>query len=228
MSSRATDQASSETIYRKYPSTPHLPWSPGASADDVWVDTIAQFDGREVVVTEKMDGENTTMYRDHMHARSLDSRHHPSRSWVKALHSQIAHLIPAGWRVCGENLYARHSIAYEGLTSYFVVFSIWDERNVCLSWADTVEWAALLGLEVAPVLWSGVWDARALMQLADELDLTRQEGYVVRDADAFAFEDFTTHIAKWVRPDHVQTDQHWMHGPIIPNGLASDDHAPAS
>lgn len=36
-----------------------------------------------VVITEKMDGENTTLYRDGLHARSLDSRHHPSRNWVK-------------------------------------------------------------------------------------------------------------------------------------------------
>ena len=125
--------------HRKYPRTPHLPWSPGASSDDVWIDTFALFEGSEVVITEKMDGENTTLYADHIHARSLDSRHHPSRSWVKGLHQSIAHLIPAGWRICGENLYARHSVGYEALPSYFMVFSIWDEHNHCLGWEQTVE-----------------------------------------------------------------------------------------
>lgn len=47
------------------------------------------FLGQEVVVTEKIDGENTTMYPDHIHARSLDSNHHPSRNIVKQLHGQV-------------------------------------------------------------------------------------------------------------------------------------------
>lgn len=54
------------------------------------------------------------------------SRYTPSRDWIKALHGQIAHEIPEGWRLCGENLYARHSIAYDALPSYFTLFSIWD------------------------------------------------------------------------------------------------------
>ena len=110
--------------YYKYPRTPHLPWSQGASADDSLLKDSKLFEGQEVVITEKMDGENTTMYPDHIHARSIDSRHHPSRTWVKSLHGSIAHLIPQGWRLCGENLYAQHSIAYEGLKSYFYLFSV--------------------------------------------------------------------------------------------------------
>ena len=43
--------------YKKYPSTPHLPWSPGTTESDVFV-TPSVFEGKEVVVTEKMDGEN--------------------------------------------------------------------------------------------------------------------------------------------------------------------------
>lgn len=63
-----------------YPRTPHLPWSPGASADDVRVADLSGFAGIEVVVTEKLDGENTTLYPDGLHARSLDSAHHPART----------------------------------------------------------------------------------------------------------------------------------------------------
>ena len=207
--------------YKKYPRTPHLPWSPGASGDDVWVDTLGCFDGREVVVTEKMDGENTTMYRDHVHARSIDSRHHPSRSWVKGLHQQIAHLIPRGWRVCGENLYARHSIAYERLPSYFMAFSIWGDEDRALSWEQTVEWAALLGVELVPELWRGRWDEGALRALAEELDTEAHEGYVVRLAQSFGREDFPRSVAKWVRAEHVTTEEHWMFAEVTPNGLAA-------
>jgi len=45
------------------------------------------------------------------------------------------------------------------------------------------------------------------------------EGYVVRRAASFAYEDFQTSVAKWVRPNHIQTDEHWMHKAVIPNGL---------
>jgi len=46
----------------KYPRTPHLPWSPGASSDDVRHLNIDHFKNKQVVVTEKMDGENTSLY----------------------------------------------------------------------------------------------------------------------------------------------------------------------
>jgi hypothetical protein len=179
------------------------------------------FEGQDVVVTEKLDGENTSMYSDHIHARSMDSRHHPSRTWVKALHGSIAHQIPIKWRLCGENLYARHSIAYDELKSYFYLFSIWNEHNHCLSWKDTKEWAALLGLELPPVLYEGTWDEAIIRAIT--LDLSKQEGYVVRTIVGFAYQDFAKHVAKWVRKEHVQTDQHWMHKEVIPNGL-KDSH----
>lgn len=204
--------------YVKYPRTPHLPWSPGASDDDVLLADSFMFAGQDVVITEKLDGENTSMYQDHIHARSLDSRNHPSRAWVKAFHGSIAHLIPDGWRLCGENLYARHSLGYDNLKSYFYLFSLWNEHNVCLSWSETKEWAALLGLELPPVLFEGVWDEQQIQGI--KLDLAKQEGYVVRTAEGFAYQDFQQHVAKWVRKGHVQTDQHWMHAEVVANKLA--------
>ena len=92
------------TAYIKYPKILHLPWSEGVDVNTDLVfaqeDVESSFRGREVIVTEKMDGENCSMYRDHTHARSLDSRHHPSRNWVKRLHASIAHEIPVGLRIC--------------------------------------------------------------------------------------------------------------------------------
>ncbi|GAB7110299.1 hypothetical protein JCM4814A_86140 [Streptomyces phaeofaciens JCM 4814] len=200
-----------------YPRTPHLPWSPGASADDVRVGGLSGFAGREIVVTEKLDGENTTLYADGLHARSVDSAHHPSRAWVKALQGRVGARIPAGWRVCGENMYARHSIPYDALESYFYGFSVWDERDRCLDWDATVRFLRGLGVPVPPVLWRGVCDERALRRL--RVETGRQEGYVVRTVDGFAREDFAGRIAKWVRPGHVTTGTHWMHTAVVENGL---------
>src|SRR5436853_1749667 len=117
----------------KYPRTPPLSWSPGKTSDDDRVlSNTKHFEGKEVVITEKMDGENTNMYTDYLHARSINYRPHASRDWVKKLHSSLAHLIPTDWRLCGENVYARHSLAYENLESYFYLFSIWNDQNICL------------------------------------------------------------------------------------------------
>lgn len=201
-----------------YPRTPHLPWSPGATADDLRVADVTAFAGREVVVTEKLDGENTTLYPDGLHARSLDSAHHPSRAWVKALHGRIAALIPAGWRISGENMFARHALAYADLDSYFYGFSVWDGDR-CLDWDTTVRFTRDLGIPVPAVLWRGVFDEKAIRAL--RLDPARQEGYVVRPVASFDRASFSVDVAKFVRRGHVQTDTHWMHAAVVPNGLGS-------
>ena len=139
-------------LKRKYPRTFHVPWSPGNTKDDKIHQDISFFEGKEIVITEKMDGENTTMMNDCIHARSLDSVDHPSRHWIKALWGKMGYQIPDDWKVCGENLFATHSLHYKNLSTYFLVFSIWDEIDTCLSWDDTVTFSQYLGLEHVPVL----------------------------------------------------------------------------
>jgi len=211
----------------KHPRTFHCPWSLGRTDDDK-THTLKMINWafercREVIVTEKADGENTTIYHGgRTHARSLDSKSHPSRDWLRAFAAQVGHDIPENWRVCGENVYARHSIGYTALPSYFLVFGIYDENNVCLSWDDTVEWCGLLGLEHVPVLYRGPWNVEDVK--ACYTGVSRfggvQEGYVVRDAARFRYEDFWSATAKFVRESHVQTDKHWMQQEVVPNGKA--------
>ena len=209
--------------YVKYQRTFHLPWSPTPSKDDKQLSLIEcrkNFEGRRVVATVKMDGENTTMYSDYIHARSVDSRNHPSRNWVKNFWAQLSGDIPEGWRICGENLFAEHSISYDSLKSFFYGFQIWNERNHCLDWETTKEWFEILGIARVDILYDGAYDERHLMKLHEMLDLNRDEGYVLRVADEFSYGDFRNCVAKWVRPDHIQTTKHWMHGqPIVPNSL---------
>lgn len=203
----------------KYPRTMHMPWSPGVQSDDKVIKTTDQFNGRRVILTEKMDGENTSMYRDGIHARSIDSAHHPSRDWVKRIWSQVAWHIPVGWRVCGENLYARHSIAYDNLESYFYVFSIWNQRT-CFSWDDTVMYAELLKLPLVRVIYDGIYDEKVIRDLCESIDTNRVEGAVLRLADSFDYDEFNQSVMKFVREGHVQTDDHWMHQAIVANKLA--------
>lgn len=201
----------------KYPRTPHLPWSPGASSDDLRIIDTTHFINKTVIVTEKMDGENTSLYSDSSHARSLDSRHHPSRDWLKQWHSTIAHEIPIGWRICGENLYAQHSISYQALRSYFYGFSLWNEDNTCLSWDDTQTWFKRFNIQTPTVLYQGKWQEKNIRRL--RIDPQSVEGYVVRLADSFTYQQFAHSIAKWVRKNHIQTQQHWMQAKTTPNSL---------
>lgn len=208
--------------YFKYPKTLHFPWSPGLQNDDRMMpmeDVLANFSGKEVVVTEKLDGENTSLYRDHIHARSVYSGDHPSRSWVKALHGQIKNNIPENWRICGENVFAHHSIFYSNLETYFYVFGIYNENNICLSWNETVEWCNLLDLIHVPVIFEGIFELPKMMNLHNILDLEKNEGACTRNSNSFHYNDFQKNVAKYVRKGHVQTDQHWMSKPVVKNLL---------
>jgi hypothetical protein len=210
--------------YHKYPRTPHLPWSPGTTSDDRLLENTDQFFGKEVVVTEKIDGENTSMYRDHIHARSMDSLDHPSRTWVKQLHGSIQYDIPEGWRLCGENMFAKHSIHYANLESYFYLFGVYNAENMTLSWDETKEWAKLLGLVTVPELWRGVWDEEKVRPLYTGKSVfgNSGEGYVVRLAGSFPWAEHWNYTAKYVRKGHVQTSQFWMNQPVVRNLLKAD------
>jgi hypothetical protein len=207
----------------KYHRTPHLSWSFGRSEDDIALDSIEHLECLDdVVVTKKLDGENTTLYHDYLHARSLDSKAHPSRDWIKQFHASIKPDIPQDFRICGENLYVKHSIFYDALTTYFYVFAIF-QNDTCLSWDETVEWCKLIGLETVPVLYRGKWNEKAIKACWRGRSVfgKEQEGYVIRNAKSFRFEDSRDNTAKYVRANHVTTNQHWMHDIMTPNWLAA-------
>lgn len=204
----------------KYPRTYHFSFSQGASADDKIVSNDEMFDGMNIVITVKMDGENITVYPDAtFHARSLDSKHCKYHSWLMRRIQDFAYNIPQGYRVCGEYLYAKHSISYDQLQDYFLVFSVWDENNKCLSWNETKEFCDTLGLITVPELYVGKFDLNKVKEIANLAIQNGEEGIVVRNAEGFDYNDFSTNIAKVVRKNHVQTDKHWSKTTIIKNKL---------
>ncbi len=208
----------------------HLHWSPGTTSDDRLLSkekTEEMFVGKQIVVTEKIDGECTSMYRDHIHARSMDSRSHPSQDLGRAIHARVCDDIPEGWRICGEYVYAKHSIFYDKLTAFFYVFSIWDEKNTCLSWDDTKEYADLLNLFVVPELYVGIWDEEKVKACWTGKSTfgEEQEGYVVRVAESFLYPEtpFFETIAKFVRSGWSSgITEHWR-TKWIPNHLDKKD-----
>ena len=201
----------------KYPRTPHLPWSPGMTSDDrvVSQDGIFTLSSSPLVMTEKMDGGNVTLMRDAFYARSTDSGTPRWEKFAKAEWARVAHDIPDGWRVSAESMWARRSVPYEGLDSPVLVFGMWSKTSL-LSWEDTQEWAAILGLSTVPVLGSpdsldsahGLW--------LSQRDERSSEGFVVRDSREFPAEQFPLRVAKWVRANHVRTSAAWRHQSTFP------------
>lgn len=213
----------------KYGRTRHLSVSQGYSNDDKVAsrdEVIKALVGKRVIITEKMDGESSTIYPDGFtHARSVDSRHHDSRTLIKGIAASIGYQLNEGMRVCGENLFAKHSIEYHALPAYFLIYNIWQD-DTCLDWDKTVDWATRLGLLAVPVIFDGIWETEEkAVSLWENYIATlppnqESEGFVVRIADAFERKDFKDCVFKYVRSNHVQSSDHWMSSEMVVNSLS--------
>lgn len=203
-------------MYNKYPRTYHLDFSPGVQSDDKIVNSLDSFYDEEVVVSVKMDGENTNMYHDYIHARSIDSPTNFTRNWVTKLHSILKHDIPKNMKLSGENLWAEHSIRYpdDFLKGYFYLFAIFEQRGedvFCINYDALVEWASLFELPMPEVLYRGKFDIKKIKEVASKLDTNLVEGFVVRKVKEFNVSNFSESVVKWVREGHVQDkSEHWL------------------
>ncbi|MGP3699002.1 RNA ligase family protein [Rhodobacter sp. NSM] len=204
---------------RKYGRTFHLPISPGATSDDKRMVSLEGLIVEALVITEKMDGENTTIHAGGSHARSPDSRYHPSRDWLKAFAAGVSPQMSESERIVGENLYARHSVSYDRLPSYFLGFA-WIVDEIVQPWDATLARFSELGIQPVPTLYRGAYRDGLLEEIAAALDLDRQEGFVARDARSFPEDEIPRRMGKYVRADHVQSDIHWTKAPTVVNGLA--------
>ena len=98
------------------------------------------------------------------------------------------------------------------------MFGFW-ELDICLDWRYTEAVAKEHDITLVPVLYDGPFDELVLRALPSTLN-DNQEGFVVRSKDNIYPSDWNKCVAKWVRPNHVQTDKHWMKGPIIKNNIS--------
>lgn len=239
------------TIRKKYPKTSYLPWSDslpetGSSEDRILSsdETDALLNGR-IVFTEKMDGENVTVYADGWHTRSLDSVKRLDQDLMSSIASRFMYALPTHYRVHGEYLYAKHSIHYNRLESYFQVFAISDILSgMVLSWektvdlVDSIHFGTGAPICTVPVLsmpdvvdkTKSSWIiklAASITALNDLIKITningyefdKKEGYVIRNADEFPFSELSKNVAKFVRANHVKTDDHWRNQPLVQNQL---------
>jgi len=208
--------------YVKYPRTYHLSWSQ-MGKDDRQLSDDSMFVGKEVVVSIKLDGQNSTLYNDYIHARSVNGNSHPTMDWLKGYWSQISYLIDDNMRLCGEDLFALHSLKYTNLKSYFYLFSMWINMT-CLSWEETEEYAKIIGCETVPVIYKGIYNKEKIISSFNDYDKKiPSEGYVIRLADEFNYNDFRKSVGKYVKPEFRQvvnnSHGHWISKKIEKNEL---------
>lgn len=211
---------------KKYPRTKHLTYSQKLSEDDKTLPNEDIFKGKSVVVSIKLDGECTSIYNEDSHARSLNSdKDSEDRRWIELFRMlKIRNKIPTTYRLCGENLFYKHTVGYKDLRTYFYLFSIWD-CDTCLSWKDTIELANKLEIATVPIIYQGVYDKIAIMKAFDQYRTTiPSEGFVVRLEESFQYKDFGTSVAKFVAGDFIIPDKHWRHSVKERNGFVHENY----
>lgn len=206
----------------KYPSTPHWPDSQTVHRDDSYHDNPAGFVGREVVITEKVDGGNTCLYNGEVFARSVAApstakwfamvkKHH---AWKFSCQPDVA--------IYGEDIYGVHSIEYapvreEDTYRIFAIRALNATPDRFYSWDEIVAFGEQWSIQTVPVLFRGVFDSfhditdffRNELDKESSIGGSDREGFVMRIAESFPAEEFSRWVCKYVRPNHVQTDEHW-------------------
>jgi hypothetical protein len=192
----------------KFPRIPHLPFSPGATPDDVCVPNLRDFLGYPVVLTEKMDGANVCLTGETVYARS-HSGPASGRMFdeLKAHHAMVRHLIPEGISVFAEWCKAVHTIEYtdDDFPRLFIIAVRDDKHSIWLSWEESWYWAGRLGVAAVPRLMLGTFEVARELELevltkAKEPSRygVRREGVVVRIPEEVPDEKFGTSFAKYV------------------------------
>jgi len=207
--------------------------------------SISSLLNKPLSLSLKMDGSNVVLTRDYVAARNGYDATHVSFDMVKQIHAQLRFYIPEDIMVFGEWLYAKHSIHYTGelgLLNYLQVFGAYN-KNMHI-WMGSIEFTKLCadiirGTDRYHPLLSGVDDVKGynnleslwhnkvftnekelkstLISLGNKAIASGHEGIVVRSAYPFHHSRWGENIAKYVRADHIQTDKHWMHQPIVRN-----------
>ena len=209
----------------RFPHTPHIAWlGAGQPRDDKLLSASEARDllSGNVVVEEKVDGANLGFSLDAIGRLRAQNRGHYLEApfsgqfrrldnWL-AQHADVLVLALADdLMLFGEWCAARHSVPYNLLPDWFVVFDVYD-RTQGRFWSSARRdaLARQVGLSPAPQLASG---RLTLAQVQNELDSQPSryregpmEGVVIRRESA----QWCEGRAKLVRADFTQTiDGHW-------------------
>lgn len=194
-------------VLPEYPRTPHAPIEPNATRDDL----IAKDDefwnslsNGEPHITEKVDGANMGMTlfdgqplirnRSHILCKNYSNLRtvakqqfapvwnwfYQNKDWFPELELALG-FMPS---LYGEWLYARHTVEYNELPDYFIVFDVYDpEKRIFLDSAVYRPILEQVGFKMVPELYRGSVTEKMLLGFRDgksEFSSERKEGIYLR------------------------------------------------
>ena len=220
----------------RFPHTPHIVWlGEGAPRDDkvLSASEVKSLLSGVIVVEEKLDGANLGIsispegnLRTQNRGQYLVDPHAGQfkelSTWLKPREEALFEVLGGNLILFGEWVAARHSLDYDCLADWFLVFDVYDRQ--CQRFWNTTrrnELASQLGLNVVPKIFSGRITLDELKELLDSQHSNfrngSMEGIVVRRET----KEWLDERAKLVRPDFTQAiGDHWRNRKIEWNRLA--------
>lgn len=215
----------------RFPHTPHLAWlaSGEPRGDKVLYPSEAdEFLSSQIIVEEKLDGANLGLSLGADGSIHVQNRGQYLRApylgqftrlpaWLAEHDGEdLRSSLDSGLILFGEWCAARHSLDYDHLSDWFLLFDVYD-RLAQKFWSTPRRnaLAAFLGLQTVPLLLVGrVCLAQLKDLLFSEKSRYRQgplEGFIVRRESP----DWCEARAKLVRADFTQTiSEHWSRRPL--------------
>lgn len=219
----------------KFPRTPHLVWLGDASprgdklVDPAEAKTLLR---RPACVEEKVDGANLGLsldtegrLRPQSRGRYLDraaaGQWKPLWRWLAQRDQRLRALLGRSLIAFGEWCHAEHSVFYDALPDWFLLFDVYD-RDAGRFWSRDRrdEFARSAGLMTVPHLASARLTPSSLRRLMgrSRLGSAQAEGLYLRWDDP----DWLVARAKIVRPGWVMAGDGQWSGPLKTNRLAGD------
>lgn len=182
----------------KYPRTPHLPWSNAIDEKDIILPNLSIFEGKTVLVNEKLDGENITITKRecYLQYRSLDAVY-DKQLLIQV--KEIQKMIADDYILHGEYLLIKHGIYYEHIPSYLMIYFV-EYNGMILNWDKTYKLLTDLNICTVNVLYHGIFNRNYLYDLSKQCDMNQlTEGYVIHIDCDFKLTDIKNYAAKYVR-----------------------------
>lgn len=220
----------------RFPHTPHLAWlGEGEPRGDKLLDPaeVTALLADDVLIEEKIDGANLGISRDghgQIRVQNRGAYLEPPfrgqfsrlRQWLMPRLSRFQTQLPEGVILFGEWCAARHSLPYERLPDWFLVFDIYNRKEKRF-WSRERRQALVtrLGLAGVPLINEGHYSVDALTTLLQERSSAYRdgamEGLVIRQDS----HDWCKRRAKLVHPDFLlHMGEHWRLRPIEWNTLS--------
>lgn len=223
--------------FHKFPRTPHLLWLGESSPREDKLlsrDDAEEFLRHDVVVEEKVDGANLGLsvgpdgrVRAQSRGNYLAPGHshaqwNPLWPWLARREAQLTGRLGQELMLFGEWCYARHTIPYESLPDWFLLFDVF-ESATRVFWSS--ERRKLLADELRLCTVPAVFRGRLMLQRVSTLvgpsalGSPSMEGiYLRRDDEAIGQ---LIARAKVVSAEfQQQIEEHWSRRPLVPHRLS--------